>query len=209
MLQRSSQPRRTARPLSPVFCALFHSEESHCRLMSAAIAGDEDAAVRGKIERRALPIGGNAPCALDNRNHRAEIVGLEAGFKDEVDEAGRKQTIGVAVRPKARQLDGIRDPRKSRVVTALKHIGGGGKKGGSSQRGTRPAVDRCAVQGRGPPRDAYPALARDRLIDNPKNRTLGTCQRYQCPEQRDAADKRFRSVDRIQRPDEFSILALP
>ena len=52
----------------------------------------------------AAPIGGDAAGTLDDRNHRAEIVRLEAGFKDEVDEAAGEQTVGVAIGAEARQL---------------------------------------------------------------------------------------------------------
>ena len=82
--------------------------------MRAAIAGDENAAVGGEIETRSAPIGGDAAGPLDDRNHRAEIVRLEAGFKDEVDKAGGKQAIGVAIGAKARQLDRAPKPGRRR-----------------------------------------------------------------------------------------------
>ena len=54
--------------------------------MSVAIAGHQDTAVRGEIEICSAPIGGQASSPFDDRNHRAEIVWLQARFKDEVQE---------------------------------------------------------------------------------------------------------------------------
>ena len=70
------------------------------------------AAVGDEVESLTPPIGGNAPRPFDDRNHRAEIVRLQAGFKDEVDKAGGEQTVGIAISAKARELDGRRDPRE-------------------------------------------------------------------------------------------------
>ena len=44
--------------------------------MRPPVAGDQNAAVGGETERRALPIRGDPAGPLDDRQHRAEIVGL-------------------------------------------------------------------------------------------------------------------------------------
>src|SRR5438477_152816 len=81
------------------------ADELERRPMCAVVAGHQDAAVRGDIEIGSAPIGGDAAGPGDDRNHRAEIVWLEARFKNEVDEAGSKETIGIAIGAEARQLD--------------------------------------------------------------------------------------------------------
>src|SRR5947209_2104964 len=80
------------------------ADEIERRPMRAAVAGHQDAAIRIETEIGSAPIGGEASRPLDDRNHRAEIVWLEARFKDEVDEAGSKETIGIAVGAEPGQL---------------------------------------------------------------------------------------------------------
>src|SRR3954469_10956167 len=58
------------------------------RPMRAAVASHQDPTIRDQIEIGSAPIAGDAAGPLDDRNHRAEIVWLEARFKHEVDEAG-------------------------------------------------------------------------------------------------------------------------
>ena len=58
-------------------------------LVRAPVAGDQHPPVRRQAERRAPPVGGDPAGALDDRQHRAEIVGLEARFDDQIDEAQR------------------------------------------------------------------------------------------------------------------------
>ena len=55
---------------------------------------------------------------------------------------------------------------------------------------------------------ADPALARDRLVDDPEDRPPVLGQRNQGAEQRHAADKGFGAVDRVEHPDELGIGAL-
>src|ERR1700730_13675745 len=81
------------------------ADEFERRPMCAAVAGHQDAAVRVAIQTGPATIGGEASRPLDDRNHRAEIVWFEARFKDEVDEAGGKQTISVAIGAEPRQLE--------------------------------------------------------------------------------------------------------
>src|SRR5215471_1949442 len=81
------------------------AEQSQRCSMYVPVAGDEDMAVRSEAQASSPPVGSDPPCSLDDGYHRAEIVGLQAGFKDEVDKAGGEQAIGVAVCAIAGQLD--------------------------------------------------------------------------------------------------------
>src|ERR1700730_1551677 len=99
------------------------ADEFERRPMCAAVAGHQDAAVRVEIEIGSAPIGGEASRPLDDRNHRAEIVWFEARFKDEVDEAGGKETIGVAIGAEARELDRARHSGRGRGVSTLQLSG--------------------------------------------------------------------------------------
>src|SRR5215470_20309511 len=81
------------------------AEKRQRRSMGAAIAGNQNAAVGAEIERRSVPVGGDAARPFDDRNHRAKIVWLQAGFKNEVNKPGGDQAVGIAIRAKARQLD--------------------------------------------------------------------------------------------------------
>src|SRR5260370_24017535 len=132
--------------------------------MRAAIAGNQDATVRVEIEIGSAPIGGEASRPLDDRNHRAEIVRLEARFKDEVDEAAGKQTIGIAIGAETRQLDRTGHAGEGSNVSFLEHVGGRGKERGASERGTGPAANHCVVQGRRAAGNPDPALARKWLV---------------------------------------------
>src|SRR6202040_1810975 len=62
------------------------ADELERHAMRSAVAGHQDAAVGADLEIGSAPIGGDAAGPRDDRNHRAEIVWLEARFKDEVDE---------------------------------------------------------------------------------------------------------------------------
>src|SRR5947209_16848083 len=95
--------------------------------MRAAVAGHQNPAVRGNIEIGSAPIGSEASRPLDDRNHRAEVVRLEARFKNEVDETRGEQAVGVAIRAKARQLYRARNPGEGRGVSTFEHVGSRGK----------------------------------------------------------------------------------
>src|SRR5438477_8764696 len=106
------------------------ADELERRPMRAGVAGHQDPAVRGDIEIGSAPIGSEASRPLDDRNHRAEIVRLEARFKNEVDKAGGKETIGVAIGAEPRQLYRVRYSGEDHGVSTVEHVRGRGKKRG-------------------------------------------------------------------------------
>src|SRR5215472_11595384 len=97
-------------------------EQGERRLMSAAVASDENAAVGGEVQSPSPPIGGHTPSPFDDRNHRAKIVRLQARFKDKIDEPGSEQPIGITIGTKAGQLHRRRDPCERRGGFPLKHV---------------------------------------------------------------------------------------
>ena len=90
------------------------SQQRERRLVRAAVAGDHDTAVRCNRERRAPPVGGDPAGPFDDRQHRTEIVGLQARFNNEVDEPVRQQAVGIAVGAEPHELDGGGDPGEAR-----------------------------------------------------------------------------------------------
>ncbi len=68
----------------------------------AITAGDDTAAVDGAA---AVPVGDDAAGALDHRDQRDDVVGLQPGLDDHVDEAAGDHAVGVAVDPVTRQTD--------------------------------------------------------------------------------------------------------
>ena len=77
--------------------------------MHARIAADQHPPVGGEVERAALPVGGDPAGALDDRQHRAEIIGLQAGLDDQVDKAVGEEAIRVAIGAVAHELGGAGD----------------------------------------------------------------------------------------------------
>ena len=78
-------------------------EEPQHLVVEPPIAGSDDAAaVDGTA---AVPGSDDAAGALDHRDQGDDVVGLEPGLDDHVDEAGRDHAVGVAVDPVARQPD--------------------------------------------------------------------------------------------------------
>src|SRR5215472_13320193 len=98
--------RRLQRPcaLAELRAAGSDAEKRQYRSMGAAIAGHQGSVFRGEAQSRAAPVGGDPACPFDDRNHRAKIVWLQAGFKNEVDEPRGKQAVGIAIGSEARQL---------------------------------------------------------------------------------------------------------
>src|SRR6516162_1204511 len=118
------------------------AEQSERRLMRAAIASHEDAAIGGKVETSSPPVRGHTPCSFDDRNHRAEIVRLQVGFKDEVDKPSGEQTVGITVGPEAHELDGTRKPGERSGIVVLEHLRRRSKQCAAGDLGAWPASDR-------------------------------------------------------------------
>src|SRR5271170_7941896 len=70
-------------------------QQSEGRLVDSAVAGGDDASAL--FPRIAGPGGDDAPGAGDDRNQGRDVMGLELGLDDEIDEAGGEHAIGVAV----------------------------------------------------------------------------------------------------------------
>src|SRR5260221_2371530 len=61
------------------------------------IAQCQDIAVAPRMQRFAIPVADGTPGALDHRHQRGPVVQLEVGLADQIDMAGGKQRIIVAV----------------------------------------------------------------------------------------------------------------
>ena len=174
------------------------------------VAGDQDPPVRGEAKPCSAPVCGHASGSFDDRNHRAKIVGLEAGFKDEIDKARRRVARRRSNRRQSATSFTAAETRAKAAASGPRNISGVvAKRVAASSPGQGPAADRGAVQCRRPAGRADPALTRDRLVDDAEDRMPAMGQRDQGPEQRHAADKGFRSVDRVQNPDEFGVSRVP
>ncbi len=84
---------------------------------------------RGRPRRRpgrrprpaAVPRREPAAGALDDRDQRDNVVGLEAGLDDDVDVAGGDHAIGVAVAAVAGEADALLDPAMRRRLRAAEN----------------------------------------------------------------------------------------
>ena len=169
----------------------------------ARVAGGDDAAALGR--RLAVP-GRDAPAgALDDRHQRDDVVGLEAGLDDEVDEARRQQAIAVAVAAVAGHARARLQPREAR------RFGGGANMSGcvvvriasaEPRAGARlDAVRACRVAARGTPPPGRPeALAGEGLVHQAEHRRRPVQQPDQRAPQRRADDEGAGAVDRIDDP---------
>lgn len=75
-------------------------ERQHLLVQPRIAGGDDPAAVDGAA---AGPGGDDAAGALDHRDQRDDVVGLEPGLDHHVDETGRDHAVGVAIDPVAGQ----------------------------------------------------------------------------------------------------------
>ncbi len=97
-----AEPAEPAETEATPASASVGEEGEHLVVQPAVAGGDDAAAVDGAA---AVPGGDDAAGALDHRDQGDDVVGLEPGLDDHVDEAGRDHAVGVAVDPVARQSD--------------------------------------------------------------------------------------------------------
>src|SRR6478672_6609192 len=81
---------------------LSAAEDFQRRLMHAPVACDDDATAT--LCRAVVPCRDNPTGAGDDRDDRDDIVGLDFGLDDEINQARRQHAIGVAIAAVARQL---------------------------------------------------------------------------------------------------------
>jgi lysophospholipase len=97
-----AEPAGSAETETTPASALVGEEGEHLVVQPAVAGGDDAAAVDGAA---AVPGGDDTAGTLDHRDQGDDVVGLQPGLDDHVDEAGRDHAVGVAVDPVARQPD--------------------------------------------------------------------------------------------------------
>src|SRR5271170_3785336 len=107
-------------PIVPAIGLLV--EEGQRRLVCIVVASNQDAPVRGQAKPCSAPVCGHASGSLDDRNHRAKIVGLEAGFKDEIDKPRGQQAVCIAIGAIARELYPRRNSDKGCGIQPAEHL---------------------------------------------------------------------------------------
>ena len=88
-----------ARPEAPL-SGDVGEQIQHDPVEGGIAAGDDAPAVGGAA---AVPGSEDAAGPLDDRDQGGDVVGLQPGLDDDVDEAGRDHAVGVAIDPVARQ----------------------------------------------------------------------------------------------------------
>src|SRR5277367_4155478 len=136
--------------------------------MRTLIAGDKHPSVRQKSKRLAVPVAGDPAGAFDDRQHWAEIVRIEARLDDHVDKAERDEPISVAIGAVAHELGCAGYAREGVGVALAEHVGAGREHRRRADIRAGAAAYRAAVMRRLIALGADPALARDRLIDDPE-----------------------------------------
>ena len=96
-----SCPEACRGPIYRLRSAPFEQAKGAC--VKRRIAGRDDAALPGKVERAALPVGDDAARAFDDGGGREEVVGVEPGIDGEVRAPARKAGRMESVAPRRRQ----------------------------------------------------------------------------------------------------------
>ena len=158
--------------------------------------------------RAAVPVGDPAAGALDDRDQRDDVVGLQPGLDDAVGVAGGDHAIGVAVAAVAGEADRASRPghrrraRRRRRVTGLVV---------NSAASARSAQARVAQRRRCRPGPVYQAvlavageaLAGERLGHHAENRDAVLEEADQRAPDRQAGDEGAGAVDRVEHPDDI------